>query len=265
MTPTQPQPSHGTRTTFAARLRVAWTVASYVVVQSLVLGAASLPVALGAERVGTYLPTSTWARVVACAIGLLPTYFACATVLVVASAAAARLLGWRVEPGMRMPVRELGWPLMDWARGAMLTHVVRVLVAIPMRVGPLWSWYMRLNGAHIGRRVWVNSINIADHHLLVFGDDVVIGSDVHLSGHTVEGGVVRTGTVRVGSRVTIGAGSMVNIDVEIGDDARVGALSYVPKGSTLTGGDTWVGAPVRALGGAGPRAACPELSPPAPM
>ena len=237
----------GNRATPAARWRVGWTVASYLVVQSLVLGAAAVPVALAAEVVGPHLPTATWMRVVACAIGLLPTYFVFATGLVVASAGAARMFGWRTVAGLRMPVREFGWPLMDWARGAMLTHVVRVLVAIPMRVGPLWPWFMRLNGAQLGRRVWVNSINIADHHLLTFGDDVVIGSDVHLSGHTVEGGVVRTGTVRVGNRVTIGAGSMVNIDVEVGDDARIGALSYVPKGSRLAGATTWVGAPVQAV------------------
>ena len=55
-----------------------------------------------------------------------------------------------------------------------------------------------------------------DHNLIEHGDDVVIGSDVHLSGHTVEGGIVKTAAVRVGRGVTIGLGSVVDIGVNVG-------------------------------------------------
>ena len=57
---------------------------------------------------------------------------------------------------------------------------------------------MRMNGAKLGRRVFVNSLDVTDHCLLEFGDDVVIGAGVHLSGHTVERGLVRTAPVRLG-------------------------------------------------------------------
>jgi hypothetical protein len=46
---------------------------------------------------------------------------------------------------------------------------------------------------------------VADFNLLEFGDDVVIGDEVHLSGHTVEGGVVKTAPLCLGNNVTIGA------------------------------------------------------------
>ena len=68
------------------------------------------------------------------------------------------------------------------------THVVRVLVGTFFRSSPLWTWYMKLNGARIGRGVYINSLSISDHNMLEFGDGVVIGESVHLSGHTVEGG-----------------------------------------------------------------------------
>lgn len=49
-----------------------------------------------------------------------------------------------------------------------------------------------------------------DHNLLDFGDGVVIGANVHVSGHTVEAGVVKTAPVRPGRGVTVGWGSPCN-------------------------------------------------------
>ena len=75
----------------------------------------------------------------------------------------------------------------------------------------------------------------------------MIGGEVHLSGHTVEAGVVKTAHVRLGRGVTIGLGSVIDIDVEIGDKAQVGALSVVPKHSRLEAGVVYVGIPVRPM------------------
>src|SRR4029453_10024435 len=89
------------------------------------------------------------------------------------------------------------------------THVVGVLVGTFFRSSPLWTWYMKLNGARIGSGVYINSLSISDHNMLEMGDGVVIGESVHLSGHTVEGGIVKTGRVRLGRGVTGGLGRMV--------------------------------------------------------
>jgi carbonic anhydrase/acetyltransferase-like protein (isoleucine patch superfamily) len=43
--------------------------------------------------------------------------------------------------------------------------------------------------------------------------------------------------------VTIGLCSVIEIGVEIGADAQVGALSFVPKYTRLPGGVVYVGAP----------------------
>jgi acetyltransferase-like isoleucine patch superfamily enzyme len=136
---------------------------------------------------------------------------------------------------------------MHWARVLMMTQVVRLFVGIPIRGSPLWVLFIRLNGARVGHNVWLNSTSISDHNLLVFGDNTVVGADVHLSGHTVEGGVVRTARVVVGSNVTIGVQSVIGIGVEIGDDCQVGALSFVPKNARLETGGTYGGIPVHRL------------------
>ena len=62
---------------------------------------------------------------------------------------------------------------------------------------PLWTSHLRLSGARLGKRVYVNTLSISDYNSLECGDDVVIGGAVHQSGHTVEAGVVKTARVRL--------------------------------------------------------------------
>jgi carbonic anhydrase/acetyltransferase-like protein (isoleucine patch superfamily) len=111
------------------------------------------------------------------------------------------------------------------------------------RGSPIWTAHLRLHGARLGRRVYVNSLSVSDYNLLEFGDDVVIGADAHLSGHTVEGGVVKTAALRLGRNVTIGLGSVIEIGVDIGPECEIGALSFVPKHTKLEGGAIYVGIP----------------------
>jgi acetyltransferase-like isoleucine patch superfamily enzyme len=227
--------------------RVAWTVSSYAVVQSLILGVAAVPVAALAAWVAPQVPPWPSAVVLVLAVAWLPSYLLFACTLVGATALVLRVLGWRTAAGAEMRIRDFDWPLMDWARSAMASSVVRVLVGIPLRGTPIWGYFLRLNGAKVGRRVYINSTEVMDASLLEFGDDVVVGAGVHLSGHTVEGGVLKTGRVRVGRGATIGVQTVVGIGVEIGDGCKVGALSLVPKGSRLAAGGVYVGIPVRQL------------------
>lgn len=229
--------------------RVSWTIASYIVVQSLIFGAAALPIAVALQWIGSLLRTQVWLGVVLVAIGMLPIFLIGALSLILCTAAATQFLGWRTIPDSAMRIGDFGWPLMNWARYLMVTHVVRLLVGVPLRGTPLWGFFIHLNGARMGRRVWVNSTAIMDHSLLEFGDDTVIGSDVHLSGHMVEGGMVKTGRVRLGRSVTIGVGSVVGVGADIGDHCQVGALSFVPKMSHLEAGGVYAGAPVHRITG----------------
>jgi len=95
--------------------------------------------------------------------------------------------------------------------------------------------------------VYINTLFISDHNLLEIGDEVVIGSEVHMSGHTVERGVVKTAPVRLGREVTVGLGSVIEIGVTAGAGCQIGALSFVPKHAELSAGAVYVGAPVRRL------------------
>jgi acetyltransferase-like isoleucine patch superfamily enzyme len=186
-------------------------------------------------------------RLIVFSLMVAPSYVLFALVLMCLSPLATKLTGWRTPRRAEMRIVALEWPLLDWVRYMVAIHIVRFFAGTLFRGSPVWTAYLRLNGARLGRRVYVNSLAVSDHSQLVFGDDVVIGADVHISGHTVEGGLVKTAPVSLGDRVTIGLGTVVNIDVEAGADCQVGALSLVPKHSRLDGGAVYVGIPVTRL------------------
>jgi len=227
--------------------RVAWALATISIIETVVLGLALLPPALFWQWALRWPVHDNTVRTTLLAMSLVPAYLVFAVLLLALSALTVRLFGWRTPLHAELRLADLEWPLLDWARYGMSTHVVRVLVGTLLRATPLWTLYHRLNGARLGRRVYVNSYQLADHNLLEFGDDVVIGADVHLSGHVVESGIVKTAPVRLESGVTIGVGSVIGIGVVVEQDTQVGALSVVPKHRHLEAHAVYGGVPVRRL------------------
>jgi len=227
--------------------RLTWMVLSIFLVECLVFGLSVLPAALFWQPFFQIGYPSSVVRTVALSMAFVPSYLLFAISLMALSALSLRLTGWRTPANAQMVIADLGWPLMNWARCMVSTHVVRLFAGSVLRSTPVWTFYLRLNGARLGRGVYVNSLFVSDHNLLEFDDHVVIGDAVHLSGHTVERAVVKTAPVRLGKAVTIGIGSVVGIGVEAGPKAQVGALSLVPKHSRLEAGATYVGAPARKL------------------
>jgi acetyltransferase-like isoleucine patch superfamily enzyme len=228
-------------------LRIAWAALSVFLVECLVFGLSVVAAAVFWEAVSRRAFAHPYIRTVVLCMAFVPAYVLFAFSLLVLSALSTRLLGWRTPPNAEMSIGALEWPILRWARYMVSVHIARLFAGSVFRATPLWTFYLRLNGARLGRRVYINSLAVNDHNLLEFGDGVVIGDGVHLSGHTVERGVVKTAAVRLGDNVTIGLGSVVGIGVEAEPDAQVGALSLVPKFSRLRRGVVYVGTPIRPL------------------
>lgn len=224
-------------------VRVGWAVSSVFVVESLILALAIFPAALFYQWHLNWSLSPWLVRGLLLSAATVPAYLIFAHLLMLLSAVACRLLGWRPRAGLEMQVAEWGWPLLDWARYSIISHVVRLLVGSVLRATPMWVWYLRLDGARVGRRVWVNSLGVTDHCLLVFGDDVVVGAGAHVSGHAAEDGVVRTGSIELGAGTTIGVNTILGLGVETGRNCQVGALSFVPKHSRLSADTAYGGVP----------------------
>lgn len=239
-------PQHGAERIFRY-CRIAWALASVIVVGSVVVGLSILPAISFWDLLYRWSLDGWWLRPVLLSMWFLPAYLIFAISLMLLAAGITRVLGWRTPANAEMSIQRLEWPILRWVRYAVITQLVRLLVGMAFRATPLWTFYMRMNGARIGRRVYVRSLELTDHNLLEFGDDVIIGANAHISGHTVEGGFVKTAPVHIGSRVTIGLGSIIGIGAEIGDNAQVGAMSLVPKHRKLEGNAIWAGIPVSKL------------------
>jgi acetyltransferase-like isoleucine patch superfamily enzyme len=227
--------------------RIAWTVASLVTVQTLVCGVSAAPVVLIWYWLVLVTASAPIARLALFSVSIAPSYAVFAACLMIVSPLAWRLLRWQTPADAELRIADMDWALMRWVRYGASIHLVRVIAGTWVRGTPLWTSHLRLSGARLGKRVYVNSLSVSDYNLIECGDDVVIGGAVHLSGHTVEAGVVKTARVRLGNNVTIGLGSVIEIGVEIGSDSQVGALSFVPKYTKLKGGVVYVGTPAMPL------------------
>ncbi len=233
---------------FVLAVKFLWTVVTCFVVESLIFGLAALPTVLFFQwHLGFDLGPRPL-RLFLLAAALVPAYIIFALLFMLLSAEAARLLGWRPPQSAELAIAELPIGLRDWARYAIMSHLVHVLVGVMFRSTPVWVWYMRRNGATIGKHVWINSLQVGDDCLLDFGDEVVIGAGVHLSAHTVEDGVLRLAPVRLGRGTTVGVGSHVGIGVTTGERTQIGSMSVVPKHAVLEGHRTYVGIPARPIG-----------------
>lgn len=230
-----------------AAWRITWTITSVVIVQILVLALSLMPFVLAWMALAAWTAGRPELRVALFSLALPLGYGACALLLMTLSAVVTRLLGWKSPPDAEMRIAEMGWPLMGWVRYMVAIHVVRVFAGLLLKGTPVWTAYLRLAGARLGPRVYVNSLAVSDYNLLEFGEGVVIGADVHIAGHTVERGVVKTARVRLGRNVLVGIGSVVDIGIEAGDGCHIAALSFVPKYMKLDADATYGGVPVRRI------------------
>ena len=227
--------------------RIAWTIASLIVVQGAATGLAALPVVWSIHALLTTASFPTPARIAIASFAAVPAYVVFALLLLALSPAATRVAGWRTPADAEMRIADFDWPLLTWARYNASIHFAGSLCGWLFRATPLWSAHLRWYGARIGRRVFINSPHLADYNLLDFADDVVIGGEVHLSGHTVEGGFVKTGGVRLGRGVTVGLAAVIGIGVTADDGCQIGAMSLVPKRTHLGTPAVYVGIPVHRI------------------
>ncbi|MEW1659512.1 Pls/PosA family non-ribosomal peptide synthetase [Streptomyces sp. NPDC093707] len=160
---------------------------------------------------------------------------------------------------------------------ALLKHLV--VGRYRPRVEPLWSWFvrrtefvtglyeaaavpaglatltgtpflppaLRLFGARIGRRTWLDTTFLTEFDLVDVGDDAAIGTGVSLQTHLFEDRVMKMSKVTVRTGATVGNRAVVLYDGVVGEGVWLDALSLVMKGEYLTPDTAWRGVPAQGL------------------
>lgn len=102
----------------------------------------------------------------------------------------------------------------------------------------------------LGVGVWVGPFCVLDATgaSLTIGEYTTICTAVQILTHSTEnrdmhGGEVFTGSVRIGRRCFIGGGAIIEPNVAIGDFVKIGATSFVRRGTITGNNETWAGAP----------------------
>jgi len=116
-----------------------------------------------------------------------------------------------------------------------------------MQGTPWLPLFMRLLGVKTGKRVWMNTTDITEFDMVTICDDAALNADCGPQTHLFEDRVMKVGAVKIGARSSIGAGTIILYDSEIGDDTKIEALSLVMKGERLAPGTDWTGSPVKPL------------------
>ena len=148
----------------------------------------------------------------------------------------------------------------QWASYNALILIVRFSFINWIRATPFNVLLYRLMGMSVGARTQINTAVVADCNLITIGSDTVIGGDVTLIAHAVEGMNLVTAPVRIGSRVTVGLMSVIMPGCEIGDGAVLAANAVLKKGTKIGPGEIWGGVPAKRIATRGEKPAA-EIAP----
>jgi len=113
---------------------------------------------------------------------------------------------------------------------------------------PYLSAFLRLLGAKIGKRAFINTSDLTESDLITIGDDAAINYNAPIQAHLFEDRVMKVGKVTIGDRCSVGNYTVVLLDSELKSDSHVGPISLVMKGETIPAGTFWEGSPAQALG-----------------
>ncbi|MFJ8470953.1 Pls/PosA family non-ribosomal peptide synthetase [Kitasatospora sp. NPDC094011] len=157
------------------------------------------------------------------------------------------LLKWLVIGRYRARVEPL-WGV--WVRRTELITGLFENLVVPALLNyltgtPLASWVMRLFGARIGRRVWLNTTYLTEFDLVEVGDDAAVGEFTSLQTHLFEDRVMKMSKVVVGPASSVGVRCVVLYDAEVGAETTLDAMSLVMKGEHLPPRTKWRGIPGR--------------------
>jgi acyl-coenzyme A synthetase/AMP-(fatty) acid ligase len=140
------------------------------------------------------------------------------------------------------------WSLKVWLSEAVTSSYEALAVPffLDFLKGTCWlPFFMRFLGVKIGKRVYLDTTDITEFDMVHLGKEAALNFDCGPQTHLFEDRVMKVGSIKIGDRASIGAGTIVLYDSEIGNDVVVGPLSLLMKGESLQSSTIWDGSPLR--------------------
>ena len=127
-------------------------------------------------------------------------------------------------------------------------------IAVPnfmrnLRGTPWLPLAFNLLGCRVGRGVYLDTTDITEFDCVSIGEYSELNALTCPQTHLFEDRIMKIDQVKIGKRVYMGPRSSVLYSAEVGDDAKLGALTLVMKGENIPEKSVWSGvpaAPVRA-------------------
>jgi non-ribosomal peptide synthetase-like protein len=138
-----------------------------------------------------------------------------------------------------------------WSLGYFRFWVVKTLIkSNPLALlavgSPLYTWYLRVLGAKIGRGTVIFTRHVpVCTDLLTIGPDTVIRKESFLSCYRAYAGWIQTGRVTIGRNVLVGEKTVLDINTSMGDVSQLGHASALHSGQRVRTGERWHGSPAQ--------------------
>ena len=156
----------------------------------------------------------------------------------------------------RSAVQSCGWTRIVWRLelvNALYEFLAAPLALESLQGTPLLPWYLRLLGARIGRRVYIETTGFLEWDLVQIGDRAALNEDCIMQTHLFEDRMLKASWLRIGADCEVGDDSVVLYDTEMQVGSRLQAVSLLMKGETLPAHTAWAGSPLETSWSVGTR------------
>ncbi len=109
---------------------------------------------------------------------------------------------------------------------------------------PIYSAYLRLMGAKIGRNVTISCrYGPVCADMFTIGDNTILRKDTIVLGYRAQSNFIHIGPVEIGSNAFVGEASVIDIDTAMGDNTQLGHASSLQSGQRVPDGKRYHGSP----------------------
>lgn len=110
---------------------------------------------------------------------------------------------------------------------------------------PFLPFMLRLLGAKIGRRNFIDTTSFTEYDLVEIGNDVAINTGSTIQTHLFEDQVLKMGKIKIEDGCTVGSSAIVLYHTLMEKNSTLANLSLLMKGEILPANSYWIGIPAQ--------------------